>query len=197
MRIGADDAGNQTLASTGSLYSDLLIVSHPGSGAGSESDDGPLFGSSPDFDANAAPRRRHILIVEDNSADVFLIRESLQSAHVDADLYVVNDGEQAIRIFERVDKDSSALCPDLVLLDLNLPKRPGREVLQAIRGTQRCANTPVLVVTSSNAERDREEMAKLQVNAYFRKPSEYREFMKVGELVKKILSERPEPPPVP
>lgn len=162
------------------LFADEGRTSKPG--------DGRLFGSS-SSEADAARRRRQILVVEDSGADVFLIRESLEWAHVDADLHVVSDGEQAIQIFQQVDADETALCPDLVILDLNLPKKSGREVLEAIRRTHRCGQTPVLVVTSSNAERDRDEVAKLHANGYFRKPSQYSEFMKVGELVKKLLIE--------
>ena len=129
------------------------------------------------------------MIVEDNRADVFLIRESIGLAKVDADLYVVQDGEQAIEFLDWADRDPVAPQPSLVILDLNLPKRPGREVLVEMHHTAHFRNTPVLVVTSSDSERDREEMAKLGAKAYFRKPSQYDHFMKLGDLVKKMLEE--------
>ncbi len=69
-------------------------------------------------------RPPQILVVEDNRADVFLIRESIQIAHIDADLYVVQDGDKAIRFFEEADRDAAAPCPALVILDINLPKSP-------------------------------------------------------------------------
>ena len=78
--------------------------------------------------------------------------------------------------------------PDLVILDINLPKRQGREVLDVMRRTRRSANAAVLVVTSSNSDRDREEMGALRVDAYFRKPSEYESFLQLGELAKKLLT---------
>jgi len=138
-------------------------------------------------DQPAVQKQQHILIVEDSKADVFLIRESVQSLDLRAELNVVQDGEKAIKFFEYVDRDLSAPCPDLIILDINLPKRSGGEVVRQMRQTRRCANVPILVVTSSDSERDRDEMAKLGVQAYFRKPSEYASFMKLGDLVKRLL----------
>jgi two-component system, chemotaxis family, response regulator Rcp1 len=125
--------------------------------------------------------------VEDSRADVFLIRESLCEAQVDADLHIVHDGEKAVHFFEQADGDSVPV-PDMVILDINLPKRPGNKVLQQMRQSARCASALVLVVTSSDSERDREEMKKLGVAAYFCKPSDYQEFMKLGELAKGLLA---------
>ena len=138
-------------------------------------------------DQPAGPKRRSVLIVEDNRADVFLIREAIQNANVNANLEVMDDGEKAIRFFERIDSEPSADCPDLVILDLNLPRRPGREVLEHIRQTRRCPSAFVVVVTSSNSERDRDDMARLGVSVYFRKPSEYSEYMKLGGIVKSFF----------
>lgn len=126
-------------------------------------------------------------MVEDNRADVFLIRESIEAACTGATLFVVQDGERAIRFFEEADRDPSAPSPDIVILDINLPKKSGAEVLSRMRLSQRCAHAPILIVTSSNSEKDRETMALLGVNGYFRKPSVYEEFMKLGGLVKGML----------
>jgi DNA-binding response OmpR family regulator len=122
---------------------------------------------------------------------VFLIRESIVLAAVDAELHIVPDGEKAIQFFEHADADPASPCPDLVLLDINLPKREGREVLHHMRNSRRCSQAAVLVVTSSDSERDREDMAKFGVKGYFRKPSEYDSFLKLGELVKSMLEEEP------
>ncbi|HLG99329.1 MAG TPA: response regulator [Bryobacteraceae bacterium] len=129
------------------------------------------------------------MIVEDNRADIFLIRESMRSANVDAEIVTVQDGEKAVRVFEEADRNPSAPCPALVILDINLPKKPGSEVLQSLRNSRRCSRASVLVVTSSNSEEDRQEMAKLGAKDYFRKPSAYGEFMKLGNLVKKLLEQ--------
>jgi chemotaxis family two-component system response regulator Rcp1 len=135
--------------------------------------------------------RRHILIVEDNKADVFLICEAIRAANLTTDVHVVSDGEKAIQFFEDVDHGDSDACPALVILDINLPKKHGGQVLQEMRTSRRCAHALVLVVTSSDSGKDREVMANLGVNGYFRKPSEYGEFMKLGELVKGLLDQAP------
>jgi DNA-binding response OmpR family regulator len=152
--------------------------------------DRPLSSPSPS-DAQTARARSHILIVEDNRADVFLIRESIETARIDADLHIVQDGDKAIRFFEQTDRDAAAPCPALVILDINLPKKPGREVLQQMRQSPRCANAAVLVVTSSDSERDRDDMRKFGVKGYFRKPSSYDHFMKLGAVVKELLEAAP------
>jgi len=158
---------------------------------------GSGLNQSPDADPRSASQSQseterrsgpHILVVEDNRADVFLIRESIQTAGLEAEIHVVHDGEKAIRFFEQADKDPSAPVPDLVILDINLPKKQGREVLDVMRRTCRSANAAVLVVTSSDSDRDREEMGALRVNAYFRKPSDYESFLELGELVKGLLT---------
>ena len=125
--------------------------------------------------------------MEDNRADVFLIQEAIQTAKINADLQIMQDGEKAIQYFERLEGDDTLQCPIVMILDINLPKRPGNEVLAFMRRTRRCVNTRVLVVTSSDSERDREEMSKLGVQDYFRKPSDFDSFMKLGEVVRGLL----------
>lgn len=120
---------------------------------------------------------------------MFLIREALNSAKVDADLRVVSDGEAAIKFFDAVDADENGTCPALVLLDLNLPKRKGEEVLKHLRQLRRCGDAKVLIVSSSDEPRDRAAVAGLRVAGYFKKPSEFADFMKLGPLVKALLEE--------
>jgi CheY-like chemotaxis protein len=127
------------------------------------------------------------LVVEDNPADVFLIREVLEEAKLSAAVHVVRDGEQAIRFFEEADNNELALRPALVILDINLPKKQGGDVLQYMRNSRKCADVPVIVVSSSELGRDREEMMKLGANRYFSKPSAFAEFMKLGDMVKELL----------
>ncbi len=118
---------------------------------------------------------------------MFLIRQAIESAQVKADLYFVSDGDAATQFFDSVDADPNAACPILVLLDLNLPKKNGDDVLRHLRASKRCGKVAVLIVSSSDAVRDREGVADLGVNGYFRKPSDYYEFMKLGDLVKRLL----------
>ena len=101
---------------------------------------------------------------------------------------VVDDGEKAIREFAHTDSDPGVPGADLVILDINLPKKQGRDVLQFIRSSVRSVRARVLVVTSSDSDRDREEMIRLGANGYFRKPSEFAEFMKLGQVASGLLS---------
>jgi len=122
----------------------------------------------------------------------------LRNEGIRAELQEVDDGEKAIRFFESADADPEAPCPDLILLDINMPRYKGGEILRRLRASSRCGKSLVLVVTSSDSERDREEMDSLGANGYFRKPSEFAEFMKLGQLVKELLAlgEKPSGPPV-
>jgi CheY-like chemotaxis protein len=138
--------------------------------------------------------RQRILIVEDNKADVFLIREALRFAELDLHLNLVADGEQAIRFINETDADDQAPCPDLVLLDLNLPRRHGLEVLDHLRRSGKCASAQVLIVTSSDSTAERREANRLGANGYFRKPSGYDEYLKLGDVVKGMLAHPPGQP---
>lgn len=119
---------------------------------------------------------------------MFLIRTALKTAGIGADLHVVKDGEKAIHFFDQADADDSLPCPDLVILDINLPKKQGGEVLRHMRECRRCEKALVVVVSTSDSVKDRAEMNGLGANGYFRKPSAYADFMKLGEMVRKILS---------
>ena len=125
----------------------------------------------------------HILIVEDNKADVFLIQEAIAGAEIKAELTVVQDGREATDIFDKADVDEKVVSPDVVLLDLNLPKKSGFEVLQHMQASKRCKHTRVVIVTSSDSAKDRAQAQALGAHAYFRKPSDFNEFMKLGEVV--------------
>jgi len=129
-----------------------------------------------------------ILIVEDSKTDVFLIREALNRCGIDADIVVLPDGHAATKYFEATDACDSAPCPHLILLDLNLPKTSGEEVLKHIRASRRCTHSTVVIVSSSDVPSDRAMAERLSVAAYFKKPSIYAEFMKLGPLVKDLLA---------
>jgi CheY-like chemotaxis protein len=129
-----------------------------------------------------------VLIVEDNEADVFLIREAIEAKKLPLALHVVRDGEQALQYFDQMDRDVSAPCPSLVILDINLPRKQGGEVLKHMRRSLRCRNALVIVVSTSDSARDREQMMELGANGYFRKPSEYSDFMKLGDIVMELVA---------
>ena len=129
----------------------------------------------------------YILLAEDNRPDVYIVKKSLQEHGVTHELRTVKDGEEALLFI--ADAGSQFPCPKLVLLDLNLPKRTGIEILERLRANPECANVPVIVMTSSDSPNDREDTDRLGVRAYFRKPSELQSFMQLGGLVKRVLSE--------
>jgi CheY-like chemotaxis protein len=134
-------------------------------------------------------RKPQILIAEDNPADVFLIRKTIEKAGIVADLHFVDDGEKAIEFFDRFDSNPDIVCLDLILLDINLPKMRGNEVLQHMRASEKCGDSKVLVVTSSDSpdDIDVDEMNRLGATGYFKKASDFSEFMKLGEVVRNLL----------
>lgn len=128
--------------------------------------------------------------MEDSPADAGLVREALQEFAIECELIVIRDGESAVEFIQSVE-NNQAPCPNLVILDLNIPKVPGREVLRCMRGSVKCGHVPVAVLTSSDNQRDREEAAQLGASLYLRKPSRLAEFIKLGGVFKGML--RPQP----
>jgi chemotaxis family two-component system response regulator Rcp1 len=128
-----------------------------------------------------------VLLVEDAEPDVYLMREALKRSGGEFQLQVLEDGEKAVEFIDTLDRDESARCPDLLLLDLNLPKKSGEQVLEHMRRSRRCAHIPVIVVTSSDSPRDKAQTARLGATQYFRKPSRLDEFMALGPLVLSLL----------
>jgi CheY-like chemotaxis protein len=130
--------------------------------------------------------RPSVLLVEDNPADASLVREALSEAHVNCGLHVLNDGTRAVDFIAEIERNE-APCPDLVMLDLNLPRLSGEEVLKRLRGSSKCATVKVLIITSSNAASDRERAMSLGATDYFRKPSTLEQFLQLGPKVRQML----------
>lgn len=138
--------------------------------------------------ASAGSSRRVIaLLVEDNRADALMVQEAIEVHGLPVDLHIVEDGQKAFDFIQGAEDDSNAPCPQVLILDLNLPKRTGKEVLQRVRRSVKCKDIPVLIITSSDSREDRAEAAHLGANHYFRKPSSYDEYLKVGEILRDIL----------
>lgn len=134
----------------------------------------------------SAPPRLNLLLAEDNLPDALLIREVIREENLPLDMHIASDGQSAIDFIESADADQNAPCPHLLLLDLNLPKRDGFEVLKRLRESDKCKSIPVVIITSSDSPSDRAQAASLGA-AYFRKPPSYEEFMKLGGVLKKLL----------
>lgn len=130
-------------------------------------------------DAGARRGSVNILLVEDNPGDVRLMREALHSKANASRLSVVEDGEQALRFLRRSDPYAEAVRPDLIFLDLNLPRRDGREVLAEIKGDADLRRIPVIILTTSEADKDIQKAYELHANCYVRKPTELNEYLDV------------------
>ena len=124
-----------------------------------------------------------ILLVEDNPADIDLTREGFEVGKLKNNLHVVTDGIEAMRFVRKEGEHASAPRPDLILLDLNLPKKDGREVLAEIKQDPGLQTIPVVVLTSSDAEEDVLKSYQLHANSYIRKPVNLDSFMKIVSTV--------------
>ena len=120
-----------------------------------------------------------ILLVEDNPGDERLTREALKEGKVYSNLHWVKDGVEALDFLNRRGKYGAAPRPDIILLDLNLPKKDGREVLQEIKNTDHLKRIPVVVLSTSQAEEDVLRSYNLHANCYVTKPVDLEKFIVV------------------
>jgi two-component system, chemotaxis family, response regulator Rcp1 len=120
---------------------------------------------------------RLILVIEDNPGDIRLMREALREANLDVELAAVLDGEQALQYLNREGAHQNARRPNLIFLDLNLPRGTSKDILRYIKSTQDLRAIPVAVLTSSDADRDVREAYELQANCYLRKPVDLDSFI--------------------
>lgn len=118
----------------------------------------------------------HVLLVEDSPGDVRLTREALRDATVSLELHVASDGVEAMAFLRREGEHAGAPRPDLILLDLNLPRMDGREVLSLIKSDENFRAIPTIILTTSDAEGDIVKSYQLQANSYLSKPVELDRF---------------------
>jgi CheY-like chemotaxis protein len=123
--------------------------------------------------------------VEDNASDVFLMREALKEHGVNADLTVITNGQSAMRYLSLMNREDPV--PELIVLDVNLPKKNGLEVLEGLRANPLLESVPVIVFTSSESVSDRAEAARLRAQAFVQKSMDLDEFLKIGAVVKNLL----------
>jgi two-component system, chemotaxis family, response regulator Rcp1 len=121
----------------------------------------------------------NILLIEDNPGDIRLIQESLKENKFFAKLVVISDGEEAMKYLKKEDEFSNKESPDLILLDLNLPKKDGREILIEIKNDDNLKSIPVIVLTSSSEEEDISSSYKNYANCFISKPIDLENFIKV------------------
>ena len=132
-----------------------------------------------------------VLLVEDNADDVFLLQEAMKIHCVAATLVVLDDGEKAIQWIKQNDLADQRVSPSAVILDLNLPKRNGAEVLDVLRASDSLNQTPVIIFSSSTSERDRSLRDRYPHTSYVCKSADFDEFANIGGALKLVL----EPPP--
>ncbi len=125
----------------------------------------------------------NILLVEDNSGDIRLTQEAFKEGNVHNNLITVRDGVGAMAYLRKEGAYTNAVRPDLILLDLNLPKKDGREVLADIKSDEGLKTIPVVILTTSDAEQDILETYNLHVNCYIKKPVDLDQFIKVVKCI--------------
>lgn len=121
----------------------------------------------------------NILLIEDNPGDVRLTQEAFREGKKDINLEVVPDGVEALKFLQREEGYSDKATPDLILLDLNLPKWDGREVLQAVKSNQDLKRIPIVVLTTSNAGADILKSYDLHANCFINKPVDFDKFFDI------------------
>lgn len=122
------------------------------------------------------------------STDAFVMRRVLAEYGVNLEVHVATDGQEALEFLRETAANRKTNCLTLVLLDLNLPKVEGLEVLRALRADPKCSATPVIIVTSSGAMQDRAAAQKLLANAYLKKPGSLAGYSELSELIKRMLA---------
>lgn len=204
--VGTGQGDESEPPGNGSLLSRLGLISHEFREVGvskqeSESNSFSSNGSSTDMDMPEPnsihqramnPQRIHLMLIEDNPGDVFLTRDIIEQMRLNCDLTVVEDGEKALQMLRRAERGSGGnqSLPDLVLLDLNLPRKTGREVLADIRDDPHLAHLPVVVLTSSGHTDDMAAMLGHGASSYMLKPMGRTDMMHALDL---IASRRDEP----
>jgi CheY-like chemotaxis protein len=129
-----------------------------------------------------------ILVIEDNSADVFLLGRALDQQHRQFELTCLADGDEALAFIRREGAYADAATPNLILVDLNLPRCDGVDLLREIRNTQHLAGVPVCAWSSSQSRRDRELLKELGVVRFITKPSGLDQFMQIGKILADLLA---------
>lgn len=125
------------------------------------------------------PRPFNILLIEDNPGDIRLTQEAFKEGNTKVNLEVVTDGVEALKYLRKENNYFDKQSPDLILLDLNLPKKDGREILEEIKSDQSLRKIPIVVLTTSNAGKDISNSYDLHANCYIKKPHDFDKFFDI------------------
>jgi two-component system response regulator len=134
-------------------------------------------------------RTFRILLVEDNPADVYLLRQALSAAGLSVEWTVIDDGGEALAFGRRQGKYAALPIPDLAVIDLNLPKTGGAAVLAAMRQQKDLSHVPVAVISSAAEAPEQTKAKELGFDRYITKPPDLEDFLKIGQVLKKMLME--------
>jgi len=132
------------------------------------------------------PKRIDVLLVEDDAGDVELTKEGLLAAKMMVNLHVVDDGEKALKFLRKEPPYTAAVRPDIILLDLNMPRKNGQETLKEIKADATLRSIPVVVLTTSDAEADIVKCYDLGANCYITKPIGFEAFTKVVGMIEEF-----------
>jgi CheY-like chemotaxis protein len=132
-----------------------------------------------------------ILVVEDNPVDIYLINWVLKAHELSYDLHVIENGDHAMDYVNQLAHTERRRSPTIMLLDLNLPQRDGREILQRVKAIPQGSDVRVVIVTSSTNPTDQRDTLAMGADAYFTKPYHLNEFMALGTLIKRLASDHP------
>jgi len=130
-----------------------------------------------------------IFLVEDNPADVDLFRMTLQESCVDCELVVFEDGREVLDYISGASAAIPKGNPDLIVLDLNLPRNDGLEVLRALRDTQEYATVPIAILSSSSSVRERSTLKDFDICEFIAKPPDLEEYLKIGSIIHTLLEQ--------
>jgi len=131
--------------------------------------------------------KTHILLIEDNPPDVMILKMALDKAGANYEISTIADGAEAVDFVRRQDAGASAPKPDVILLDLNIPKKDGREVLREIRGSAALKAVPVVILSGAQSPRDTEELLRLSPAALLAKPLDFDGVLQLGRTIKGFL----------
>lgn len=137
-----------------------------------------------------SPPVHRILLAEDNPGDVLLFREALRSCNLACELMVAEDGEKALKLLEKAGTPGNMAAPDLIVLDVNLPRRSGQEVLRWVRANPPLGKVPVIILTSSASPDDKTMATELGADLYVQKSSDLDELFQIGHTVEDLLKRR-------
>jgi chemotaxis family two-component system response regulator Rcp1 len=138
------------------------------------------------LDNRTAKNPVRILLIEDNPADAYLLQEALKHHGVTFEIKNLVDGEQGMNYVRRPEPFAEEARPDVIIIDLNLPKVEGSEVLRAARSRPDLANTPVVILTSSDSLEERQTAARLGATLYLKKPTNLDAFLDIGRQLKAV-----------